>query len=155
GQGIAVLQRAADGSYTELWRRPTLVGLKDIVLADLDGDGVPEIVVASEAPGTPPQVRITAYRPDGSTTWEQQFNGLGECVGSPPQALQGTLATLGIGDVNGDGVADIVYQDADLHVLSGRDGSELWRVTINQTDVNSCAWSSVVLDVNGDGINEI
>src|SRR5262249_7833830 len=119
---VAVFQRAADGSYAMLWQREVLSSLEDIVLADLDNDGVPEVVAwsATLVGGTDPQVRINAFEgPSGAIKWEQNFAGSNTCVASN---VGQTPRSLGLGDVNGDGVADLVYIDDILHVFSGRDG---------------------------------
>src|SRR5262249_30626132 len=79
---VAVFQRAADGSYAMLWQREVLSSLEDIVLADLDNDGVPEVVAwsATLVGGTDPQVRINAFEgPSGAIKWEQNFAGSNTC----------------------------------------------------------------------------
>src|SRR5262249_37002104 len=66
--GVALLRKADDGSYATLWQRATLQKMKDIVLADLDNDGVPEVTALSYqwgSPATPTTVQITALKPDG------------------------------------------------------------------------------------------
>ncbi|HKD42278.1 MAG TPA: CARDB domain-containing protein, partial [Myxococcaceae bacterium] len=148
---IAVLQRNPDGSYAILWQHELLLSIQDIVLGDLDGDGIPEVVAFSADATTTPVARITAYEPDGSTKWEQNFAGSNGCIAS---ALGQTSRGLGLGDVNGDGVADLVYIDDNLRVFSGRDGAQLLNVALT-TSGNCVDAPTTVLDVDGTGAHEI
>ncbi|MFO1533996.1 MAG: hypothetical protein ABR562_10090, partial [Thermoplasmatota archaeon] len=78
------------------------------VLADLDGDGVFEIVASTEESG------LFALRQDGSIFWKQ-------CIG-------GGNAEAGIGDLSGDGLPDVVFgsDGGMITAINGATGTTMW-----------------------------
>ncbi|MHB8872389.1 MAG: CARDB domain-containing protein, partial [Myxococcaceae bacterium] len=151
--GVRVLQRTASGEYGVLWEHQTgLQRIGDVALADLDDDGIPEVVVQSFVSinaGTNTHVRITALEPDGSIKWDNVATE-GKFVISNP-GYRG----MGIGDVDGDGMAEVVSPDVNLRVLSGRDGSVILSVPMPGVTTGQTRANAVVLDVDGDGRNEV
>ena len=125
------LLKASDG--TQIWEAP--YGMRsDPAIADLDGDGKPEIVFAAWA-------NVVALNgEDGSLLWTA---GSGQ--------FQGTCSILG--DINGDGKPEVAvgnrYPKA-LYVFSGSDGTELWNYAV----VGRC-FSAAVADFNGDGYDDV
>ena len=80
------------------------------LLADLDGDGLAEVITTSGGP-------VAAFRADGRALW----HNLLPC---------GEPSLLGAADLDGDGCPEIVAASgppAVIYVLSGRDGSLLWQ----------------------------
>jgi outer membrane protein assembly factor BamB len=78
-------------------------------LADVDGDGVQEIVTTSGGP-------VAAYRATGEVVWRNLLP-----CGEP--------SILGVCDLDGDGSPEVVASSgppAAIHVLRGRDGRLLW-----------------------------
>ncbi|MFC1717282.1 hypothetical protein ACFL6S_26715 [Candidatus Poribacteria bacterium] len=80
--------------------------ISDMQIADLDGDGNPEWVVAGDK-------GVTAYRPDGSIMWRYEMEKPG--------------SVLDIGDVDGDGHPEIAAgsQDHKVYLLDA-DGHKRW-----------------------------
>jgi FG-GAP-like repeat len=120
-------------------------------IGDLNGDGIPEIVVGYGSlflPGDPGGIR--AYRRDGSLLWERvslDFNldGIPEQVVSAPA----------IGDVDGDGLADVIWGslDARVYLVNGSNGTDKagWPVFVRDTVFSSPA----LADIDGDGRRDI
>ena len=120
-------------------------------MIDLDGDGAHD-VLASVSPdeGTSPDaVRVLLNDGTGS------FRAAGDYRFDPPRSV-----ALAAGDVDGDGVADLVLGDArgTVAVHRGRgDGSfaaPRFRASGGCTE-GDCPWLSAVADLNGDGAADI
>lgn len=112
-------------------------------VADLSGDGRPDIVVAAGGEQTPGYTAL--YRNDGTTytlAWSQPATGWG--IEASPLLV----------DVSGDGVTDVVVASMDGFVAAyrGTDGVELWRVL--QPGAQYMA-SPAAADVTGDAGLEI
>ena len=97
--GIRVLFGHGDGTF-ELGPSSPLAGLlADLKPADLDGDAVPDVVVADATPLTQ---RVVALRGNGDGTFAESGSGR---VGYGPEAVMA-------GDLDGDGVDDAVSVDS-------------------------------------------
>lgn len=102
------------------------------LLADLDGDGVAEIITTSGGP-------VAAYRANGRLLWRNLLP-----CGEP--------SLIGAADLDGDGYPEIVAAGgppATVYVLSGRDGRLLWQRTFGEqvTFENGTR----LADLDGDG----
>jgi hypothetical protein len=137
--------------FTKYRFRDVNAGFHDVVVADIDGDGVEDIVTLSENHG------CYWYRRslDATEPW-QEFQVL-----SDNECPHGAFAPEGIGDLDGDGDNDIVLGDKWMenerngrtwtpHVLDfGR-----WKVPTWGGD-EILATRSVVRDLDRDGDNDI
>jgi hypothetical protein len=103
-------------------------------VADYDGDGLPEIGVASLN-------AYTVFEGDGTIKWTSPTQDNSYVTGSS------------VFDFEGDGSAEVVYRDElFLRVYRGGDGTVLYQVPMS-----SCTWHEypVVADVDADGNAEI
>lgn len=157
---VTALQIFSDGTYRELWSKVMAPAPSKVLspsIADLDGDGSPEIIVQILRHLTPTsgEVRITALDRNGATKWTQSW----PTVGRGPCANMNNKFTPLLGDMNKDGVADVVVLDNELIVLDGRNGSVLQRNSNLPT--GGAGWCSLsylygtIADLDADGSNEI
>ena len=97
-----------DASGKELWTaKPGGYLFAPSTVADLDGDGTPEIIVASG--------RVHVLDTSGKEKWKtDNFGSIGRGVA--------------IADANGDGLPDLFFgaSDRKFRVLEGRTGREIW-----------------------------
>jgi predicted Ser/Thr protein kinase len=116
----------------------TAVGVGDARFDDLDGDGFAD---------------LHTMRPDDSDRLDR--GGTLVAVTSPPphewRRLGGVLPP--VGDIDGDGVADLVRASGNLTTISGRDGHVLW------TAADTGGWASATPaprgDLDGDGTADL
>jgi hypothetical protein len=131
-----------DGS--SIWTAP-IAGqtLADLVTGNIDGDGIPDIVVqwgaAADDEGALHNRAIAGV--SGATLWDGKVFG-------PPN---GEPAGGSVADWNGDGIDDFFLQYSGTHVLSGKDGTEIGTGTTEMAP--NC--TPIVFDVAGDGTDEI
>ncbi|HEY4752001.1 MAG TPA: FG-GAP-like repeat-containing protein, partial [Candidatus Limnocylindrales bacterium] len=119
-------------------------------LADLDGDGKPEVIAGAGIFGDNPAIRgrtLVALRGDGSRLWSFQANS--QIIGAPT-----------VGDVNGDGKPEIAIDDyAGYTYLLSASGSPIWSnsgVTPRAPNGSGADFAAPVLaDVTGDGRPEV
>lgn len=114
-------------------------GIAETAIADLDGDGVAEWLVAGEA-------GVSAFAPDGTARWTF--------------ATEQPCRSVAAGDINGDGAPEVVAgcDDTNVYALSAR-GEQLWSFTCKPTTgtIGLPAWVDWVriADLDGDGRPEI
>ncbi len=117
---------------------------RSVALADVNGDGIPDLVVANEGSNT---VSVLLGNGNGTFQAQQTF-----ATGNDP-------AALAIDDVNGDGKPDIVVVNANsdtVSVLLGNgNGTFQAQLTFAVGTFDSDPTSVVLGDVNGDGKPDI
>ncbi len=119
------------------------------VIADFDGDKVPDFGLASasnyytyaiKCATTPKPADCTSREP--GVLWAKQTHDM---------SSGGTGSS--VFDFNGDGSAEVVYRDeCFLRVYNGRDGKTLFAIPINS---NTCLELPVIADVDNDGHADI
>ena len=132
-----------DGTDAEVWNPPTHapMPLPDgsdggaPTIADVDGDGIPEIGVAG-------RTAYTVFNRDGSVRWQ-----------SPISDWSSNSTGSTVFDLDGDGEVEVIYRDElFLRVYRGRDG-----VLLAKMPIHSTTWTEqpVVVDLDNDGHAEI
>lgn len=117
-------------------------GFGGAAVGDIDGDGRPEVIVACEQ----------GYFGPASVT---AFSARGMLLPGWPFHLPETAnASPALGDVSGDGLADVVVATIGgspaIYVLDGRTARPLpgWPISLRESTINA---SPVIADLNGDG----
>jgi predicted Rdx family selenoprotein len=110
--------------------------------ADIDGDGVPEIVAAASAGGA------IAFRADGSLLWKST-----QADGTTPWLESTQSVTVAIAHMDGDTSPEIVLGGVVLDA-SGRLRSGLGRALAG-ANVAGYGAVSIIADVNADGIQDV
>ncbi|MGH8059171.1 MAG: FG-GAP-like repeat-containing protein [Candidatus Entotheonellia bacterium] len=159
--GVVLAGGPADAVPTVVWQweasgEDGMLGHAVAGVGDVDGDGVPDVVVTtSSGAGGAGSVSVFSGA-SGQRLW-RVAGELGEQLG---------YAVAGIGDVNGDGVPDVVVGApftapggvawaGSVYMFSGVDGRLLWRVDgVESGDQLGYAVAGVG-DVDGDGRPEI
>ncbi|MGE3972541.1 MAG: PASTA domain-containing protein [Porticoccaceae bacterium] len=141
-----------DGS---LLRRIPYTGwrLSHLSIADVDGDGVPEILAAADG-------RLEAIRPDGTRLWthvvpefEPPVGGGAPSYPSIAQALRVRNGNINVYDLDGDGVVEVLLASiAGVEIVDGRSGASKARVFHYGWDARPLVH---VLDIDGDGHTEL
>ena len=134
---------AASGMLLPGW--PRSGGSDNIpAVADLDGDGAPEILVAS--PGAPPRIRC--FNVDGTAQ-------AGFPVSLPYQNWLNVSAPA-VADVDGDGHLDVGAQSEPGVAFFDRFGQPLPGWPYLWTTTQNIVWSApAVADLDGDGLLEV
>jgi hypothetical protein len=138
-RGLQLLRGAVTGPYVKCYNSfATAEG--DPIVADINGDGLNEIVMSAWEYG-----RVDAFRGTNcsllwSRTITSSFNGsFSPAVGELDPTRTGLEIAVAVDNTNR------------LYVLSGTDGSIIWSAPLGDAHVNSPA----IADIDGDGIGEI
>ncbi|HEV3076311.1 MAG TPA: VCBS repeat-containing protein [Thermoanaerobaculia bacterium] len=153
---LYVLQHNGDGSWSTAPGWPQSVGAhiaSSPAVADLDGDGIPEIVVGygstydsnhASHPGG-----ASAFRRDGTLMWKVTTAPFTDWTNGP---VYGTPA---VGDIDGDGKLEVVFGSFDHHVYVVDAATGVakpgWPVDVGDTVYSSPA----LYDIDGDGLPDI
>jgi hypothetical protein len=146
-----VLLGDGHGNFQQTSASQTLTGLYPgpAFLADLDGDGKPDLVVSVENPAG-----IT-----GSVVWLKN-DGNGNFAAPITLATTGANRTFSVADFNRDGKPDIVYNAVApstgndvLHILLNQGGGQF--IDTLPPGLNSIAGQATVIDFNLDGIPDL
>src|SRR5215472_7060218 len=137
---VSVLLGNGDGSFQEPQRVAGGISPLSVAVGDFNGDGALDVAVANDfsSPGTGGFVSVLLGNGDGS------FRA------APSFVAGGILASVAVGDFNGDGALDLAVADsAGVSVLMGN-GDGRFQATPS-FDAGFQPHSVVVGDFNGDG----
>jgi hypothetical protein len=147
GSSLSVLLGNGDGSFQPPVDYQIGAGPTAVAVADLNGDGKADLVATNYGfIGSDPGVHVLLGNGDGSFAAPVTY------------VVPGGPESVAVGDLNGDGVCDLVVGSAQgsnggLSVLLGRgDGSFTAPVTY---DVGSFPGAVALADVNGDGATDL
>ncbi len=115
---------AYDARGEQLWRRKLgngfpFVGISEPVVADLNGDGSPEILVTTWSEGAPRQPQTEAHL--------FVLAADGEALHRVPLFGRGALAAPSVADLDGDGTLEVVLALKDA-LGDGKSGVQVWTV---------------------------
>ena len=141
-----------NGGFTELWERRT----NDIIassptIADIDGDGRPEVVVGT---GNFYHASHSHY------VWAFHLDDGSDTPGWPVTTTGENFGSVAVGDITGDdnGRPEVVIGDLDGFVYAWRgNGTLLWRINPNAGgETQGPIWGGAALaDLNGDGVADV
>lgn len=158
GNSVSIFLGNSDGTFAPQVVYPVGANPQFIAVADLNGDGIPDLVVSNSnlyhLQCTPPAcsdtISVLIGKGDGTFESQVQYD-----VGDMPWGLA-------VADVNGDGIPDIVVADqggvvpgtyGDISVLLGKgDGTFSPATTI---PLDQYAQDVTIGDWNGDGIPDL
>ncbi len=159
---VAVLQSQGEGEPLELRRIPgraqgfdwpTSYGVSAAQLADEDGR---QVIVATSAPEG--HARLVAFDLDGRERWHHDFPAI---PGTAPVWNTGGILFWQPGRFTNPDTDDILVQvrrsimhTEETHLLSGKDGNELWKRTEQVSGRGVGGTPFAVADFNGDGLDD-
>src|SRR6202790_1258406 len=154
---LFVLQHNGDASWSPAPGWPKSVGAliaSSPAVADLDGDGIPEIVVGYGSTFDPPNPGgVSAFRRDGTLMWAVATPPFTDGPNSWTHAP--VVGTPAIGDVDGDGKLEVVFGsfDHNVYMVDAATGTAKtgWPVDVGDTVYSSAA----LYDIDGDGLPDI
>ncbi len=122
-----------------------------VTLADLNGDGYPDIVVANYCFA----VNNCPQQQGGVTVYFNNADGTGNFTLSGTSVTPGPTVSVAVGDVNDDGIPDIIVacETEGVAYFPGQGGGSIG--SYQSLGVAGQVLSVTVQDVNGDGIPDV
>jgi hypothetical protein len=147
--GLAVLIGNGDGTFqtpTTYFAPPSYMPLT-VAVADFNGDGIADLVALSQLTSEVGNVLATVYLGNGDGTFQSPKN-------TNTSFPAGSAYSLGVGDLNGDGIPDLAllgYSTLEIFIGNG-DGT--FKTGLSSS-ITSAAYPFVVADLNGDGYTDL
>jgi hypothetical protein len=146
---IASFMAGCGGGGDDSWLFPLWVPT-DVVATDIDGDGRADVVTLAQLSTSMSQRegRLVVYRQTSP-----------EMFAPPDTYVVGTYPwKLAVGDIDGDGLPDLVVTDWDGHavwLLLQNPGNRGKFLSPQQIASNIYANEAAIADLNGDGLNDL
>ena len=147
-----VLRNNGDGSFAEIHPFVGVSGLRDFVWADIDGDGDPDAALIDDKDGNVLEDRLRIFSNERSG----QFKERNLPLGLP------ALSAISVGDLNSDGILDLVGLQVDGAIIriSDKDEGQNWDTSqIASLDNNSLYlgrdYFLDVIDLDNNGSNDL
>lgn len=151
--GVVKIFSGVDGTLLRTWAAypfPHTKGLS-IATSDINGDGVPDVFLGTERGASP---LVTVW--DGKT--EQLIKSF-----VAPNASSNSGVKVAAGDVNGDGIADVIttpgigYDRANIRIMAhdAVTGAVLQNFVVKPTNRYDHQLALSAADLNGDGLAEV
>jgi hypothetical protein len=152
GGALHVLTGSGDGTFQRAQDVPLPAGVCYTVcyisIGDINGDDVPDIVLNATPLGNSPSgSSVAALIGNGDGTFQAPI-----VSNFPTTSTASTPGKIGIGDLNGDGAADLALPDptnGQVHILLG-DNTGHFHAGTSITD-QSYPIKAILRDINGDG----
>lgn len=131
----------------ERWTRYGLGIVSDLQIAELDGDGIPELIVGGRGVGLVDADAVATGQPRWVNKWLLPD-------GTSASGDGGTVTEIVPADLDGDGSADVLAgSDLGLFAIDGRTGRTRWMANdAAEGATNGGAWELAVGDFDRDGI---
>lgn len=142
-RGAVLIYDGATGAVLKSLRDITLTRFGDALLGDTDftGDGIPDLVVTATKGAS-----LKIY--DGSILLTVLFPDIVVRTGFTPSTSRlGTRPLAGLGDLNGDGIAELAFSDSRRsHIFDTQTGASLFS--------GFGGYAADLGDITGDGISD-
>ncbi len=149
GGAVSIFLGKGDGTFTQAPGSPIAVGgpfdiPKAIAVADLNGDGIPDLAAANDGESYDPST-LTILLGKGDGTF---------AVAATKPTVGVTPNGIAAGDFNGDGKADLAtanFHDNSVTVLLGSGDGTFTQATGSPIAVGNFPWTLSTADFNRDG----
>jgi hypothetical protein len=136
--GVSVLLGKGDGTFQSPVTYGVPKGAGEVVVADVNGDGHPDLVVATGCQGGC-GAAVNVLLGNGDGTFQ-----------APIGSGTGGAGSLAVGDLNGDGRLDVAVVGTEVSVMQGNGDGTFQAPTVYPTGGDGATWVAMA-DLNGDG----
>jgi hypothetical protein len=141
--GVSVLMGKGDGTFQSPVTYGLPKGAGSVVIVDINGDGHPDLVVATGCNGSNcGTATVSVLLGNGDGTFRAPVSS---------STGEGYVGSLAVGDLNGDGLLDVAVVSSEVvSVMQGNGDGTFQAPTIYPTGGAGATWVAMA-DLNGDG----